>query len=61
VNPLDLRATITPVPDTWPPPGQKREPLLEHIRDLWTLSLIVDQIKANLIEQGWFDPQNATH
>jgi hypothetical protein len=26
------------VSDTWPPPGpQRREPLLEHVRDVWTL------------------------
>jgi hypothetical protein len=25
------------------------------------LLLIADQIKANLIAQGWFDPQNVTH
>src|SRR5262245_58211532 len=25
------------------------------------LLLIADQIKANLIAQGWFDPQTATH
>jgi len=26
------------VSDTWPPPGsQKREPVLEHVRDVWTL------------------------
>jgi len=25
------------------------------------LLLIADQIKANLIAQGWFDPANATH
>jgi hypothetical protein len=26
------------VSDNWPPQGpQKREPLLEHVRDLWTL------------------------
>jgi hypothetical protein len=83
--------------DTWPPPGpRKREPLLEHGRDLWTvhgiqanctasiyqttfglelrvehgqeliesrlsrygeapLLLIADQLKANLLEQGWFE------
>ena len=27
--------------DTWPPPGpQKREPLLQHVRDVWTLRYI---------------------
>jgi hypothetical protein len=25
------------------------------------LLLIADQIKTNLIAQGWFDPMNATH
>jgi hypothetical protein len=91
------------VSDTWPPPGpQKPEPLLEHVRDLWTLRyvetnctasiwrndfglevrvehggeliesrlsryreapllLIADQIRTNLIAQGWFEPTNATH
>ena len=81
----------------WPPPGpQKREPLLEHVRDLWTLHgiqatcsarifrnmfglelrvehggelvesrlsrvgeepllLIADQVKADLLKQGWFE------
>jgi hypothetical protein len=89
--------------DTWPPSSpHKREPLLEHVRDVWTLRyvetnctaaiwrndfglelrvehggeliesrlsrygiepllLIADQIRANLIAEGWFDPQNATH
>jgi len=88
---------------TWPPSGpHKREPFLEHVRNLWTLRyvetnctaaiwrndfglelrvehggeliesrlsrygiepllLIADQIRANLIAEGWFDPQNATH
>ena len=97
------RATIRRVSDTWPPPGpQKREALLEHIRDVWTLRyietnctaviwrndfglelrvehggeliesslsrygiepllLIADQIRANLIAQGWFEPTNARH
>jgi hypothetical protein len=90
---------LDPVSDQGP---QKHEPLLEHIRDVWTLRyietnctaaiwrndfglelrvehggeliesrlsrygeepllLIADQIKANLIAQGWFDPRNATH
>ena len=85
------------VSDTWPPPGpQKREPLLEHVRDPWTLHgvqshvtaaiwqndfglelrvehggelvesrlsrvgeapllLIAEELKANLMEQGWFE------
>jgi hypothetical protein len=89
------------MPDTRPPPGpQKREPLLEHVRDVWTLHgiqsnstarifrndfglelrvehggellesrlsrfgeapllLIADELKANLIEQGWFEAPNA--
>ena len=89
--------------ETWPPPGpQQREPLLKHVRDLWTLHgilstctarifrndfglelrvehggeliesrlsrygeapllLIAAQLKANLMEQGWFEPPNATH
>ena len=89
--------------ESWPAPGpQRREPTLEHVRDVWTLRyvetnstaaiwrndiglelrvehggeliesrlsrygiepllLIADQIKANLIAQGWFDPTNATH
>ena len=83
--------------DVWPPPGpQKREPFLEHVRDVWTLHgiqskvtaaiwrndfglelrvehggefvesrlsrvgeapllLVADELKANLIEQGWFE------
>jgi len=85
------------VSDTWPPRGQKREPLLAHLRDVWVLHgiesncvaglyqttlgielrihqnnelvesrlsrygiepllLIADQIRTNLIAQGWFDP-----
>jgi hypothetical protein len=96
------RATISRVSDTWPPPGpQKREPLLEDVRTLWTLHgiqancmasiyqttfgmelriehggqliesrvsrygeapllLIAEQLKANLMEQGWFETPNAT-
>ena len=89
--------------ETWPPPGtQRREPTLEHIRDVWTLRyietnctaaiwqndfglelrveprgeliesrlsrygeapllLIADEVKANLIEQGWIEvAPNAT-
>jgi hypothetical protein len=88
--------------NTWPPPGpQKREPLLEHIRDVWSLHgiqgtctaaiyrttfgielrvlhgdeliesrlsrygeapllLIADEVKANLIAQGWSQGPNAT-
>ena len=35
------------VSDAWPPPGpQKREPLLEHVRDLWTLRLIESNCTA---------------
>lgn len=85
-----------------PPGPQKREPLLEHVRDLWTLQgvmskvtaaiwrndfglglrvehgdelvesrlsrfgeapllLIAEQLRADLIAQGWFDPANTTH
>ena len=85
----------------WLNSSQKREPLLEHIRDLWTLRgiqgactaslwnttfgvelrvehdgqliesrlsrygeapllLIADQLKANLMEQGWFEPRTPT-
>ena len=35
--------------DTWPPSGlQKREPLLEHIRDLWVLHGITSKCVAGL-------------
>ena len=35
------RATIPRVSATWPPPGpQKREPTLEHVRNVWTLRYI---------------------
>ena len=86
------------MPNTWPPPGPpKRESLLEHVRDLWTLHgiqstctaaifkndfglelrvelgselmhsqlsrhgeqpliLRAERVKADLIEQGWFEP-----
>jgi hypothetical protein len=41
------RATISRVPDTWPPPGpQKRPPTLEHIRDLWQLRGITSNVTA---------------
>jgi hypothetical protein len=91
------------VSETRPPPGpQKREPLLEHVRDVFTLRyieanctarifrndfglelrvehggeliesrlsrygiepllLIAEQIRSNLIAQGWHNPTNATH
>jgi hypothetical protein len=96
--------TISRVSDTsWPPAGPpKREPLLEYVRDVWTLRyvetnctarifrndfglelhvehrgesiesrlsrygiepllLIADQIRTNLIAQGWLEPTNTTH
>jgi hypothetical protein len=44
-----LRATILRVSNTWPPPGpQKREPLLEHIRDVWVLHGIERNCVAGL-------------
>ena len=91
------------MPETWPPPGpHKREPLLQHVRDVWTLRyietnctatiwrndfglelrvehggeliesrlshygiepllLIADQIRTNLIAQGWHELTNTTH
>jgi hypothetical protein len=43
-SPLDSRASPRYDPrvsDTWPPSGQhKREPLLEHVRDVWTLRYV---------------------
>jgi hypothetical protein len=59
------------VSEAWPPLGpQQREPLLEHGGELIEsrlsrygiepLLLIADQIKANLIAQGWFDPAKPT-
>jgi len=39
------------VSDTWPPTGpQKREPLLEHIRDLWVLHGIESNCVAGLYQ-----------
>jgi hypothetical protein len=35
------------------------ESRLSRIREA-PLLLIADELKANLIEQGWFEPQNAT-
>ena len=33
--------------DTWPPPGpQQHEPVLEHVRDLWTLHGIQSNVTA---------------
>ena len=33
--------------DAWPPPGpQKRSPLLEHVRDVWTLRGIQSNVTA---------------
>jgi hypothetical protein len=48
-NPLSFprgdRVTISRVSETWPPPKQqKREPLLEHVRDLWTLRGITSNV-----------------
>jgi len=35
------------VMDTWPPPGpQNRPPLLEHVRDVWTLHGIQSNVTA---------------
>ena len=37
--------------DTWPPPGpQQREPLLEHVRDLWVLHGIESNCVAGLYQ-----------
>jgi hypothetical protein len=91
-----------PVTKQWTPfDGQRREPLLERVRDLWTLQgimstctaaiyrndfglelrvdvagelvesrlsrvgeepllFITERLKADLIEQGWFEQPNAT-
>jgi hypothetical protein len=84
---------------SWLNSSQRREPILEHVRDLWTLNgiqstctaaiwrndfglelrvlhgdellesrlsrygeapllLIADQLKANLLQQGWFELQD---
>lgn len=42
-------ATICRVSDTWPSPGpQKREPLLEHVRDVWTLRYVETNCTASI-------------
>ena len=35
--------------DTWPPPGPaKREPLLEHVRNVWTLRYVETNCTASI-------------
>ena len=42
-----VRATISRVSHTWPPPGpRKRPPTLEHVRDVWTLRGITSDVTA---------------
>jgi hypothetical protein len=49
--PRRARATISRVSDAWPPPGpQKREPLLEHVRDVWTLRYVETNCTAHILE-----------
>jgi hypothetical protein len=37
------------VSDNWPPPGPaKREPLLDHVRDVWTLRYVETNCTASI-------------
>jgi len=42
-----ISATISHMPDTWPPLGPRKRPsTLEHVRDLWTLHGITSDVIA---------------
>jgi len=40
---------------SWLTSSQKRQPLLEHVRDLWTLHGIQGACTASIWQQGWFE------